>query len=613
MSTSSLAAPPEDILGHAVDESLIGRVLNGRYRLERVLGEGGVGVVYLAQHTRLGNPVAVKVLNQECSANRDVRRRFEREARALSSLSHPHIVAITDFGISEGITYLAMEYLDGRTLADLLHAKEKLPIERALSIGRQVLRGLAYAHLRGVLHRDLKPANVFLQSFPDFDLHVKLLDFGLAKILASASKTTKSEPTLTRNGVILGTPAYMAPEQASGAQVDLRADVYSAGVLLFELITGRCPFVAPNYVDVIHAHMFDPVPRLSDVQPQLVATPELDALIARAMAKDAAERFANGADMLAALVTLPHPAVSYLPSAALSAPATRQGDTTSVSAPPPAFVEKALRSAALQQPSSATTPTLPRDLATPLPTRTPYHGRRRRLSSAFWLAFAALVAAIGVGLMLSRDSRPSRRPSITRAGKSSDSTAARSSADAKNEAEPTVAEADPGKSAARKSAASKSATAKPNEAGAVLAEFDAFAAPLPARLQSLVERLQHGKALSRGDRRKIRSLLERRPNDARAAIWLARDSMNSADFADALTHYELALRSNPAVRADKIMLADLLRLATSSKLGERTARLLVHDYGALALREAQRAAADPELSSLGRSRLNQLVAQLEGG
>src|SRR5690606_36548179 len=184
----------------SVDDPLIGRVLDQRYRIETVLGAGGVGVVYRAEHTGLRRPVALKVLRHGFEENAHLRRRFEREARVLSQLSHPNVVALTDYGIADGMPYLVMELLEGRTLEDFLEEEGPPPARIALEIVRAVVRGLAFAHDRGVLHRDLKPGNVFLQALPDDPNHVKLLDFGLAKLLFDEDNQSGEDPTLTKTG-----------------------------------------------------------------------------------------------------------------------------------------------------------------------------------------------------------------------------------------------------------------------------------------------------------------------------------------------------------------------------------------------------------------------------
>jgi eukaryotic-like serine/threonine-protein kinase len=244
--------------------------------------------------------VAIKVLHQDTAAVADGRRRFQREARALSELAHPNIVPVTDSGIDDGLPFLVMELLQGKTLAQLLR-EGPLPLGRALDIVRQMLRGLAFAHGKGIVHRDLKPANVFLQALPEQDDHVRLLDFGMVKFLGKSSSKGTAE-TLTRVGVVIGTPAYMSPEQAKGGPADARTDVYAAGALLFELVAGRRPFVEDTAEAVVIAHLSRPVPSLAKVRPGLGASAAmLQPVVERAMAKKPSARFKDAAAMLAAL------------------------------------------------------------------------------------------------------------------------------------------------------------------------------------------------------------------------------------------------------------------------------------------------------------------------
>ena len=220
----------------SVPDPFIGRTLNGRYEVLARLGVGGVGVVYRGRHIQLDRLVAIKVLQQSAAESPEWRRRFEREARVLSALAHPNIVPITDFGIDGDVPYLVMELLEGKTLADLIN-EGPVSLARALDIVRQTLRGLAFAHDQAIAHRDLKPANIFLQALPDQTDHVRLLDFGTAKFLEGASSRSPAE-NLSLGGVVFGTPSYMAPEQAKAERVDARADIYAAGVILFELLAG---------------------------------------------------------------------------------------------------------------------------------------------------------------------------------------------------------------------------------------------------------------------------------------------------------------------------------------------------------------------------------------
>ena len=291
------------------EDPLIGRILDERYRIEGVLGSGGVGVVYRGRHLGLNRLVAIKVLRDGYLDVEVLRKRFEREAQALSALAHPNIVGLTDYGISDGMPYLVMELLDGSSLDELIDERTRMEPRRVVEIVRGVVRALAFAHQRGVLHRDLKPGNVILAPLPDEPDHVKLLDFGLAKILEDEADS--EEPTLTRAGTIIGTPAYMAPEQASGSRADERADVYSAGILLYELLAGRPPFKAEKRTDVMRSHIIDPVPDPSTFRPALAMTSQLEEVLVRCLAKEPGQRYSDGSELLQALEQLPEPAARY--------------------------------------------------------------------------------------------------------------------------------------------------------------------------------------------------------------------------------------------------------------------------------------------------------------
>ena len=246
--------------------------------------------------------VAIKVLQQSAAASPEWRRRFEREARVLSALAHPNIVTITDFGIDGDVSYLVMELLQGKTLADLINEGPVSPA-RALDIVRQTLRGLAFAHGQGIAHRDLKPANIFLQALPDHADHVRLLDFGMAKFLEGANSPSPAE-NLSRVGVVFGTPSYMAPEQAKAERVDTRADIYAAGAILFQLLAGRLPYVADTPEGIMEAHVREPVPSLAAVRPDLSIARLVQPVIDRAMAKKPAGRYPQALWMLSALEAL---------------------------------------------------------------------------------------------------------------------------------------------------------------------------------------------------------------------------------------------------------------------------------------------------------------------
>ncbi len=299
-------------------DPMVGVELEGRYRLEEVIGSGGVGVVYGARHLALDRPVAIKLLRDGFEEAPIVRGRFEREARLLSELSHPHIVGLADYGMHDGVPYLVMERLEGQSLEERL---ADAPVDPAMVVDmmRPIVRALAFAHEQGILHRDLKPGNVFLQQLEGSE-HAKLLDFGLAKLFDGEDDSGEFQPTLTRAGTVLGTPAYMAPEQASGLAVGPRADVYSAGVMLFEMLAGRPPFLADRRTELMRQHMLEEVPNPALFRAGLVVSPALEEVLQGCLAKDPAERFEDGAALLSALDDLPFPAAALEDST--------QGDVT---------------------------------------------------------------------------------------------------------------------------------------------------------------------------------------------------------------------------------------------------------------------------------------------
>ena len=273
---------------------LSGAVLDGRYRVIEPIAEGAMGIVYRAERVKLGRIVAVKVLHDELPGELASRKRFEVEAMAMAKLEHPHCAAVLDVGIHEDRPYVVMDFVSGRNLKELIAAEAPLPIARAVELVRQVLSGLAHAHELDIIHRDIKPANLVLSRKAGLGDHVTILDFGLARV-------TKEVSTLT-TGVVVGTPSYMAPEQIRGGTLDRRADLYACGILLFELLTGRKPFVSErdDPVEVCGMHLSRPPPRLADARPD-VAFGALEAIVARALAKEPADRFASAEEMAAAL------------------------------------------------------------------------------------------------------------------------------------------------------------------------------------------------------------------------------------------------------------------------------------------------------------------------
>jgi serine/threonine-protein kinase len=269
------------------DDPRIGQVFGGKYEILRVLGEGGMGIVYGARHKAIGKKFAIKVLHAEATKDPEVVERFKVEAQAASSIGNEHIIDITDFAeLPDGATYFVMEYLDGKPLTQLFEELKRVPTNRLAKVAKQLAQGLGAAHDAGIVHRDLKPDNIFLckRSGGETDF-VKILDFGIAKVGQGASKLTKA-------GSIFGTPHYMSPEQASGSPVDHRTDIYAIGVILYEGAVGRVPFDADNFMGILTQHMYKaPVaPRaLPECPPDL--SPGLEVIIMRCLRKKPEERY----------------------------------------------------------------------------------------------------------------------------------------------------------------------------------------------------------------------------------------------------------------------------------------------------------------------------------
>ena len=281
---------------------MVGTTLDARYKIERRLGEGGMGVVFLAHHIVIEKLVAIKVLKREVARDQSVVRRFIQEAKAASRVGHPNIVDVTDFGTTpDGMTYSVMEYVEGATLSAALREHGRMFVSRAVPIVTQIGRALSAAHAKGIVHRDLKPDNIFLSTRGGHSDFVKIVDFGIAKV-TSLTKDPTLSPRLTRQGTVFGTPEYMPPEQAAGLpDTDHRVDIYALGTILYELIVGRVPHKGDSLLRTLTMQINDPIVPPSKAAPELELSEPFEAVVMRALAKDRDQRFQSMTELVNAL------------------------------------------------------------------------------------------------------------------------------------------------------------------------------------------------------------------------------------------------------------------------------------------------------------------------
>jgi beta-lactam-binding protein with PASTA domain/predicted Ser/Thr protein kinase len=355
----------------AVSDTLINTLFDGRYRILRKLGSGGMANVYLAEDEDLGRRVAIKILNDRYANDDDFVERFRREAKSAAALSHPNIVSIYDRGEAEGTYYIAMEVIEGRSLKELILTRGPLPISHAVAYTLEILEALRFAHRHGIIHRDIKPHNILIGE------RLKVTDFGIAR--AGASQMTEA-------GSIMGTAQYLSPEQARGAPVTASSDLYSVGIVLYEMLTGKVPFNGDSAIEIAMKHLNELPKPPSKIRPEIPE--ELDQVVLRALSKapedryQSAEEFAEDLHRVEAGLPLA-PETSDAATALIAAPGATIGGTTQV------------------LPSDATSIAPPRQPATPRrpPPYTPGYGyeepppKRRRWAP--WLLVALLLAAAG--------------------------------------------------------------------------------------------------------------------------------------------------------------------------------------------------------------------------
>ena len=381
---------------------LVGVTLDGRYRLDAVLGEGGMGSVFRATQLAMERKVAVKLLKPHLASDDDALQRFAREARATLKVESPHAVKILDFGVTPHRDYyMVLEYLDGRTVQRELDIDGPFAPVRVAHIARQALQALAAAHERGLIHRDVKPENVLLMRVADDPDYTKILDFGVAKLMQGAA----GDPAmlaLTAAGMVFGTPEFMSPEQACGQGLDGRSDLYSLAVTMFVMLTGSAPFEGDTAIECLTHHVRTPPPRLATVRPGLAAYPALDDLMQRCLAKRPDERPAGAAEM-AEMIAAIEPTLTGKAGAAALPHIAQHGARPRTLTRVSSYVQ-ALRDTERAPPAPSSLGSMPTVLARPAPRR------RRRLPR--WLAGVALASLIGLGTGIALDRSGARSEPI---------------------------------------------------------------------------------------------------------------------------------------------------------------------------------------------------------
>jgi serine/threonine protein kinase len=561
----------------SVPDPFIGRTLGGRYDVLARLGAGGVGLVYRGRHVQLNRLVAIKVLQQSAAASPEWRRRFEREARALSALAHPNVVPVTDFGIDGDVPYLVMELLQGKTLAELINEGPLSPA-RALDIVRQTLHGLAFAHRQAIAHRDLKPANIFLQALPEHTDHVRLLDFGTAKFLEGVGSPSPAE-NLSGVGAVFGTPAYMAPEQARAERVDTRADIYAAGVILFQLLAGRLPYVADTPEGLMQAHVSEPVPSLAEVRPELSIARLVQPVIDRAMAKKPARRYPQALWMLSALEAIDGGSQVAATSAQLAPTPTRKH------LPP---VQTARR---------AREPPTVKDLS-----RVPGADSARASRAPPWRAAIALVvvaAAVTTGVTFLRRHRgplvENAKPVAAQVPTPDPQATPTPPAHAPAQPPP------PAKAAATQTPTKLASAAAPGRSAR-----DPWQEAVPEALQPIRDSLERGARLTEGALGPAYAFARQNPDDPRPWLLIARVHAQLGWLSDSVERYQRAYRADPTCRGDPHMLEDLLKAVTHRVAGRNAARAIRDIYGAEALPAVEKAIARGAGDRDGNDRLDHL-------
>jgi eukaryotic-like serine/threonine-protein kinase len=530
----------------------LGQVLQGRYRIHQRIASGGMGSVYRGERLGLGRPVAIKFLHAAMARDPQVMKRFELEAQAMSRLAHPNCVAVLDFGVDQ-IPYLVMDFVQGSPLRTAIDAGALVP-RRAIKIARQMLAALGHAHAQGIVHRDIKPENIVLESTPGLADHARILDFGLAKLLGTDLGLTV--------GMAIGTPNYMAPEQTREGPVDGRADLYAVGIVLFEMLTAVKPFDSDEIGEVLLKQLGMPAPPLRKARPEAASlSAALEAVVARAMAKAPADRFATADEMIAALEAVPESDVTAGPALvrAPPPPANLGADATVLNTPARGITQGLLT--VPENPSGLhAAPRMPSDGSGSVSAGLHrwMDGHPARLAGVSALGSALLVLAV---VAIWPDDDPAGRGGR---GRSQTSAAAGTGARAPVVFGPAPAEP----------------PAAPNRG-----------APAAARSAAPVKRPSPSPAEKQA---RVRETRAARPAEQAAAE--ARAHFDSGRWGAGIEAHRLAIRLDPARRGDRTLIKLLIGSLDGDRRGERAAFL--RELGSAAqppLRDAARSHPNPKV------------------